>query len=306
LARLSVVVSGLAQGSAKDLGGEMSASGEVQASGGTPLDELSARASIARVYDAALGGTDNFEIDRQVLAQVRQVAPEVNDLAWSNRKFLARAVRFLADQAGIRQFLDCGSGLPTAENTHQIARRVDPATRVVYVDNDPAVIAHSAALLAGDELSSIVAADIFQPAQVLEDGTVRDRLDFSEPIAVLQIGTLHHYTGDDGADLMRQYVAALPPGSYVVVAHFFDPETEQLSPLARRMEQVFLHSPMRSGMFRTRAQIEAFLPGLEIVPPGPARSGELELCDLWWPDGPRLRPLSQVERCIAGAVAHKV
>jgi S-adenosyl methyltransferase len=171
----------------KDLGGDMSASGGVQASDGTPLDELSARASIARVYDAALGGSDNFEIDRQVLAQVRQVAPEVNDLAWSNRKFLARAVRFLADQAGIRQFLDCGSGLPTAENTHQIARRVSRATRVVYVDNDPAVIAHSEALLAGDELSSIVAADIFEPAQVLDHDTVRDHLDFSRPIAVLQV-----------------------------------------------------------------------------------------------------------------------
>jgi S-adenosyl methyltransferase len=213
------------------------------------------RASIARVYDAFLNGKDNYEVDREVLRGVQKAAPEAVDLAFENRGFLIRACRFLASQTGIDQFLDCGSGLPTAENTHQIARRVDPATRVVYVDNDPAVIAHSEALLAGDELSRIV--------------------------------------------------AALPSGSYVVVAHFFDPETEQLSPLARRMEQVFLHSPMRSGMFRTRVQIEAFLPGLEIVPPGPDRSGELELCDLWWPDGPKLRPLSQVERCIAGAVAHK-
>ena len=134
------------------------------------------------------------------------MAPEVNDLAWSNRRFLARAVRFLGDQAGIRQFLDCGSGLPTAENTHQIARRVDPTTRVVYVDNDPAVIEHS---------------------------------------------------------------------------------------------------PTRSGMFRTRSQIEEFLPGLEVVPPGPGRPGELELCDLWWPDGPRLRGLNQVERCIAAAIGRK-
>ena len=129
----------------------MSTSGDSQTSGAGALDVDSTRASIARVYDAALGGTDNFDIDRQVLAQVREVAPEVNDLAWSNRRFLARAVRFLGDQGGIRQFLDCGSGLPTAENTHQIARRIDPATRVVYVDNDAAVIAHSEILLAGDE-----------------------------------------------------------------------------------------------------------------------------------------------------------
>ena len=99
---------------------------------------------------------------------------------------------------------------------------------------------------------------------------------------------------------MRQYVDALPSGSYVVVAHFFDPGTDELSPLARRMEQVFLHSPMRSGMFRTRSQIEAFLPGLEVVPPGPGRPGELELCDLWWPDGPttaRAQPGRAVHRC---------
>lgn len=124
-------------------------------------------------------------------------------------------------------------------------------------------------------------------------------------MALLQVGTLHHYGGDDGAALMQQYVEALPSGSYVVVAHFFDPESDELSPLARRMEEVFLHSPMRSGMFRTRVQIEAFLPGLEIVPPGPGRPGELELCDLWWPDGPKLRPLNQVERCIAAAVGRK-
>ena len=112
------------------------------------------------------------------------------------------------DQGGIRQFLDCGSGLPTAENTHQIARRIDRATRVVYVGNDAAVIAYSEALLDGDELSCIVSADIFQPAQVLGHPTVCAHLGFSRPMAMWQGGTLHHYTGDDGADLMRQYVEA--------------------------------------------------------------------------------------------------
>jgi SAM-dependent methyltransferase len=271
----------------------------------TPLGDQPAQASIARVYDAALGGTDNFAIDRQVLEQVRKVAPEVNDLAWSNRRFLGRAVRFLTDQGGIRQFLDCGSGLPTADNTHQIARRIDPATRVVYVDNDPTVVAQSEALLADDELCRVVDVDIFQPSQVLGSETIRSHLDFSQPLALLQVGTLHHYVNDDGTELMRQYIQALPVGSFVVIAHFFDPETDELSPLARRMEQVFLHSPMRSGVFRTRAQITGFLPGLDIVPPGPDRPGELELCDLWWPDGPRLRPLNQVQRCIAAGIGRK-
>ena len=283
----------------------MGSSEDIESRNTGDVGEYSTRASIARVYDAALGGTDNFEIDRQVLAQVREVAPEVNDLAWSNRKFLARVVRFLADQGGIRQFLDCGSGLPTAENTHQIARRIDASTRVVYVDNDPAVLAQGRALLADDDLTQVVGADIFQPDQVLSDETVRTHLDFSIPLAMLQVGTLHHYVADDGAELMRRYIDALPSGSFVVVAHFFDPETDELSPLARRMEEVFLHSPMRSGVFRTRTQITEFLPALDIVPPGPGRAGELELCDLWWPDGPKLRPLNEVERCIAAVVGRK-
>ena len=276
-----------------------------EGAGSTPSGDQPAQASIARVYDAALGGTENFAVDRQVLEQVRTVAPEVNDLAWSNRRFLGRAVRFLADQGGIRQFLDCGSGLPTTENTHQIARRVDAATRVVYVDNDPAAITHSEALLAGDEGCRVVSADIFRPAEVLGNETVRGLLDLSQPVGLLHVGTLHHHVGDDGAELMRQYVDALPTGSFVVVAHFFDPETDELSPLARRMEQVFLHSPMRSGVFRTRAQIHGFLPGLEVVPPGPGRPGDVELCDLWWPDGPRLRPLNPVQQCIAAVVGRK-
>jgi hypothetical protein len=176
---------------------------------------------------------------------------------------------------------------------------------VAYVDNDPTVITHSEALLAGDESCRVVDADIFRPAEVLGNEAVRDLLDLTQPVGLLQIGTLHHHVGDDGAELMRDYVDALPSGSFVVVAHFLDPETDELSLLARRMEQVFLHSPMRSGVFRTRAQIRGFLPGLEIVPPGPGRPGDVELCDLWWPDGPRLRPLNSVQQCIAAGVGRR-
>src|SRR5918997_3382871 len=182
-----------------------------EAPGSAPSGDQPARASIARVYDAALGGTDNYEIDRQVLEQARAVAPEVNDLAWSNRRFLGRAVRFLADQGGIRQFLDCGSGLPTAENTHQIARRIDASTRVVYVDNDPAVIAHSEALLAGDDSCRVVEADIFRPADVLGNETVRGLLDLTQPLALLQVGTLHHYGGGAGAGEVLPRRGRLPP-----------------------------------------------------------------------------------------------
>ena len=264
-----------------------------------PVGVDPSRASIARVYDAALNGKDNYEIDRAVLAQVRTVAPQVNDLAWANRNFLTRACRFLVSQAGIDQFLDLGSGLPTAENTHQITQRVNPEARVVYVDNDPVVLAHGRALLEENEFTHFVAADIFKPEEVLGNEVVRRELDFSRPVALFQVGTLHHYLGDDGGDLMRAYIDALPSGSYVAIAHFFDPETPEHSELARNMEDKFVHSPMGSGRFRTSAEIQAMFPGLEMVEPG------LVLCDDWWPDGPRIQPLNLVRQCIVGGVGRK-
>ncbi|WP_406047840.1 SAM-dependent methyltransferase [Kribbella sp. NBC_00889] len=265
-----------------------------------PVGVDTTRASIARVYDAALNGKDNFEIDREVLRQVATVAPQVNDLAWSNRNFLIRACRFLAGQTDITQYLDCGSGLPTAENTHQVVQRLRPESKVLYIDNDPVVLAHGRALLEENENTLFVSADIFDPDQVLGRDEVREFLDFSKPIAVIQNGTLHHYTGNDGPQIMQKYVDAVVPGSYTVVAHFYDPETPEHSEVARKMEERFVHSPMGSGVFRTREQLLELFPGQELVPPG------LVLCDDWWPDGPRIKPLNQVEECIAGAVGRKL
>lgn len=265
-----------------------------------PVGVDTTRASIARVYDAALNGKDNFEIDREVLRQVATVAPQVNDLAWSNRNFLIRACRFLAGQAGITQYLDCGSGLPTAENTHQVVQRLLPEAKVLYIDNDPVVLAHGRALLEENENTRFVSADIFDPDDVLSLSEVNDFLDFSQPIAVIQNGTLHHYVGDDGPQIMQKYVDAIVPGSYTVIAHFFDPETPEHSQVARMMEEKFVHSPMKSGVFRTRKQLLELFPDQELVPPG------LVLCDDWWPDGPRVKPLNQVEECIAGGVGRKL
>ncbi|MGY4770865.1 SAM-dependent methyltransferase [Kribbella sp. CWNU-51] len=265
-----------------------------------PVGVDTTRASIARVYDAALNGKDNFEIDREVLRQVATVAPQVNDLAWSNRNFLIRACRFLASQASITQYLDCGSGLPTAENTHQVVQRLLPEAKVLYIDNDPVVLAHGRALLEENENTRFVSADIFDPDDVLSLSEVNDFLDFSQPIAVIQNGTLHHYVGDDGPQIMQKYVDAIVPGSYTVIAHFFDPETPEHSQVARMMEEKFVHSPMKSGVFRTRKQLLELFPDQELVPPG------LVLCDDWWPDGPRVKPLNQVEECIAGGVGRKL
>jgi hypothetical protein len=162
------------------------------------------------------------------------------------------------------------------------------------------VLAHGRALLEENENTLFVSADIFDPDDVLSLSEVNDFLDFSQPIAVIQNGTLHHYIGDDGPQIMQKYVDAVVPGSYTVIAHFFDPETPEHSQIARMMEEKFVHSPMGSGVFRTREQLLELFPDQELIPPG------LVLCDDWWPDGPRIKPLNQVEECIAGAVGRKL
>ncbi|HEY3691893.1 MAG TPA: SAM-dependent methyltransferase [Pseudonocardiaceae bacterium] len=259
------------------------------------------KASIARVYDAFLNGKDNYEIDREVLRRLQRVAPEAIRLGGDNRDFLIRVTRFIASQTGITQFLDCGSGLPTAENTHQVAQRIEPEARVVYIDNDPVVLAHGRALLEENDRTHFSAGDIFNPDEILNNQVVRRYLDFSEPIALFQLGTLHHYNGERSPQsIMAEYIDALPSGSYVAISHFFDPETTpELNELARKMEQTFLHSPMGSGLFRTRTEIEGMFPGLELVDPGLVR------CADWWPDGPRIKPLDPVQYCIVGAVGCK-
>ncbi|MGW6686265.1 SAM-dependent methyltransferase [Streptomyces sp. NPDC054961] len=259
------------------------------------------RPSIARVYDAFLNGTDNYEVDREVVRGVQKAAPEAADLAVENRGFLIRACRFLARQAGITQYLDCGSGLPTAENVHHVVQRVNPHARVVYVDNDPVVLAHGRALLEENENTVFVAADIFEPEKLLTNDVVRTELDWTEPIALLQLGTLHHYNGEDTRtreDIMRAYIDALPSGSYVAISHFLDPEDEY-SATARKMEDMFLHSMMGSGTFSTRAELQELFNGLEMVPPGLVR------CADWWPDGPQLNELNAAQRSIAGGIARK-
>ncbi|MCU1685938.1 MAG: hypothetical protein JWQ81_6677 [Amycolatopsis sp.] len=270
-----------------------------------PIEIDPARASIARVYDAALGGKDNYAIDRDVLRHVASAVPEVNDLAVSHHSFLTRALRFCAGQGRITQFLDCGSSLPAAENTHRIVQRIDPHNRVVYVDNDPVALAYGRVFLEENDNTHILDADIFNPAEVLTSATVRAHIDITEPVALLHVGTLHHYLRDDGADMMKDYIDAIPSGSFVVIAHFFDTETPGLSEVAHTMQDLFLGGPLGSGRFRTRAQIMAFVAGLDIVPPNPNKIGELDLCDNWWPDGPQLTPLNQVQRCIAAVVGRK-
>ncbi|MDQ3404268.1 MAG: SAM-dependent methyltransferase [Actinomycetota bacterium] len=265
-----------------------------------PIHIDTTKASIARVYDAFLGGKDNYEIDREVLRRVQTVAPEAATLAVDNRSFLIRATRFIASQTNIRQYLDCGSGLPTAENTHQVAQRLQPDSTVVYVDNDPVVVAHGRALLEENDRTHFVAEDIFDPEALLSHEAVRRYIDFTEPVALFHLGTIHHYDGERSpGDIMRAYVDALPSGSFVALSHFFDPEVPEYTPLARRMEDIFVHSPMGSGSFRTRAEIEEMFPGLDMIEPG------ITTCADWWPDGPQLKAHDAVSHCIVGGIGRK-
>jgi hypothetical protein len=238
--------------------------------------------SIARVYDAVLGGKDNYEVDRAVRDQLFAMGPEAVHLARDNRAWLARVVRYLAGTVGVDQFLDCGSGLPTADNTHQVAQRVDPDARVVYVDNDPIVLAHGRALLADDASTAFVHADIRDPAAVLAAPEVRDLLDLTRPVGLLHVGILHHVNDDEGPyDVLRGYVDALAPGSHVAVSHFYTPDDG--GPLAERaaaVEKVLLGGELGRGRFRTRTEIQRFFDGLEPVEPGLSYLAE------WWPDGP--------------------
>lgn len=254
--------------------------------------------SIARVYDAGLGGKDNYEVDREFVRQLETIAPEVTQIARQNRAFLIRVCRFLASTAGIDQYLDCGSGLPTAENVHQVVQRINPDTSVVYIDNDPVVIAHGRALLEENDHTHFTGGDIFKPQEILNNEVVCRHIDFSRPLAFFQVATMHSYGGSDPARIMREYIDALPSGSFVGFSHFFDPENEHHD-LAKRIEHLFETSRVDFGNFRRRAEIAEMLHGLELVEPGLVHSAE------WWPDGPLLAPLTGVQQCHVGAVGRK-
>lgn len=262
------------------------------------------RPSIARVYDGFLGGKHHYEVDREVIARITEACPEAVDIARQNRAFLNRACRYLATQTDLEQYIDCGAGLPTAENTHQIVQRVNPHSTVVYVDNDPVVLAHGRAILEETEQVHMVDADLFEPATVLEHPQVRDAIDFTQPAALLHCFTLHHLESDNGPELMREYIDALAPGSYVVLSHLFNPEIPELTDVAERIENVVL-STLGAGRFRTRAELEALLPGTEIVQPNAVTAPSVVVCDDWWPDGPRQKSLSDAGQCVAGIVARK-
>jgi trans-aconitate methyltransferase len=220
----------------------------------------------ARVYNYWLGGKDNFEADRIAGEHTKAAYPGIVAGVRAQRAFLASAVRYLVTQAGIRQFLDIGTGLPVADNTHEVAQALAPECRIVYVDNDPLVLAHARALLTSTHEGSCayLDADLRNVDHVL--AAAAGSLDFSRPVAVMLLGILHYIPdADDPAGIVGRLVGALPPGSWLAVAHpASDVATDQVATMTER----FNRQVSTGATLRTRAEVSAFFTGTELLPPG--------------------------------------
>ncbi|WP_214416551.1 SAM-dependent methyltransferase [Sphaerisporangium fuscum] len=219
----------------------------------------------ARVWNYWLGGKDNYPIDRQVGDQVRKVYPGIVDVARHSRVFLGRAVRHLAGEAGITQFLDLGTGLPTVDNTHEVAQRVNPACRIVYVDNDPLVLVHARALLTStpEGECDYVDADVRDPEHVLREAA--RTLDFTRPVALMMLGILGNVWDDAEATAIRDHlVGALAPGSYLVL----EDGTDAVDPEAAAQAEKTRAEAGDPYKLRTPERIAAFFDGLRLLEPG--------------------------------------
>jgi hypothetical protein len=231
---------------------------------------------IARVYDYWLGGKDNFAADRAMGERTLQAYPNLVYSVRANRAFLARTVRFLVREVGIRQFLDIGTGIPTANNTHEVAQRIAPDSRIVYVDNDPVVLSHAKALLKStpEGACAYIDADLRDPDAILAGAA--DTLDFSRPVAVMLIAVMH-FVGDDAeaSAIMNRLTAACVPGSYVAMSHAAnDIDAAQMVEMVRRLNE----STAEKTTLRDRAGVTRLFDGLELVEPGVIRAAE------WRPD----------------------
>src|SRR5579859_3033152 len=222
----------------------------------------------ARVYDYLLGGTNSFPADRAMAQELLRLNPETGQRVRENRDFLGRAVRDLATTKGISQFLDVGSGLPTNDNVHQIVQRISADSRVVYVDNDPVVVRHAELLLTGIGHVSVLEEDVRNPASVLD--RAKSMLDLSQPVALLLVAVLHFIPDSDGPrEIVRQYLDALAPGSYLVLTHACAPAP---IPVAQAAAAKYSSNSAGSFTLRTEAEIAAFFDGLDLLKPGDRKS----------------------------------
>jgi S-adenosyl methyltransferase len=246
----------------------------------------------ARRYNYWLGGKDNFAADRASGDAIAATFPTIRDSVRENRKFLRRTVEFLTGEAGIDQFLDVGTGLPTADNTHEVAQRITPSSRIVYVDNDPIVLAHARALLTSspEGATAYIDADLRDPSTILDAPQLRATLDFDRPIALVMLAVLH-FVHDDGDPygVVRRVVETLPAGSYLVMSH----ATYDLVDPAK----VEVLEKKSGGQWRSRSRAEfaRFFDGLELAEPGVVPIGD-------WRPGPGVTPPDPAEIVTYGAV----
>ena len=239
----------------------------------------------ARIWNYWLGGKDNYAVDRQAGDQYREIFPGITVVARTSRGFLTRAVRYLAGEAGIRQFLDIGTGLPTADNTHQVAQRVAPESKIVYVDNDPLVLAHARALLTSQPEGSTeyLDADIRDPDAILDAAATL--LDFKQPIALMLMGIMGHFTDDEAYPIVSRLQAGLPPGSYFALYDGAD-----TNEAFNQAQQGYNDSGAMPYYLRSPERFGPFFQGLEMVEPG------LVPVPYWRPD-PGAEPVEIYSYC---------
>ena len=249
----------------------------------------------ARVYDYWLGGSVNYAADREAAERVLAVTPGLRFRVRANREFLARAVRYLAAEAGIRQFLDIGTGIPSANNTHEVARAAAPDARVVYVDNDPIVLAHARELLAGGPAGATqyIHGDARDPGAII--AAAARTLDFTRPAALLLLGVLHLISdAEDPYRIVAALMAALPAGSYLVISH---PASDINAAAQAEAQKRYNERVATPQTLRTRAEVARFFDGLDLVPPG------LVYVHAWRPDAPAAVPADTASA--HGGVARK-
>jgi hypothetical protein len=260
----------------------------------TPPGIDTSRPHQARIYDYALGGKNHFASDREVADQVMEAWPSVRIGARENRAFLGRAVRYLAGEVGIRQFLDIGTGLPTTDNVHEVAQRVAPSSRVVYLDNDPLVLAHARALLTSspEGRAAYIQADLRSPAEILATPVVREVLDFSQPIALMLVAVLHFIQDEDKpASIIATLLDGLASGSYLVASHV-TAEHDPAGPAAG--QRAYRESRLSAQVRNSDTFAELAFSGLTLVPPG------VVLVSEWRPDEPGPRPTPGEVSCYGG------
>jgi len=242
------------------------------------------RPSPARMYDYMLGGTHNLQVDRDATERFRAQWPDLEDAAFANRGFLGRAARWMAADQGIRQFVDIGSGLPTQNNTHETIRQVTSEARVVYVDIDPMVALYARELLTDDGATAVIQADLRDPDSVLNHPGLRALIDFDEPVGLLMTAVLQFVS--DAADpwgLVSRYLSAVVPGSYLALSHITGDHMPARS--VQTGVEVYERATERAYP-RTRAEIERFFKGVELVAPYPGAEPQLVNVGQWGAEDP--------------------